>query len=175
MCAQNSIHDCVTNFIIYGLVIGTADEELVLRAEDKADGGSAWGPGWEGKVTGIWTKRAWAMAAFRLSFFFFCVKIVQGYGEIFCRGLSCNRFMKTWKEHNPNFNDFDRIWSLGCWDNGTVMSSVSLLPLCRWSAGCSRWCGYKPWGLSSHRSQLTNDQQSAKPEGKNKIHLCNVN
>lgn len=99
---------------------------------------------------------------------FFCVKIVQGYGEIFCCGLSCNRFMKTWIEHNANFNDFDRIWSLGCWDNGTVIGSVSLLPLCRWSAGCSRWCGYKPWGLSSHRSQLTNDQQSAKPEGKKK-------
>lgn len=49
VCAQDSVHDSIANFIIDGLLIGTADEELVLRAEDKADGGSAWGPGWEGK------------------------------------------------------------------------------------------------------------------------------
>lgn len=41
VCAQDSVHDSVANFIVYGLLIGTADEELVLRAGDKADGGSA--------------------------------------------------------------------------------------------------------------------------------------
>lgn len=33
VCTQDSIHNCITNPIVDGLSISTADEELVLRAK----------------------------------------------------------------------------------------------------------------------------------------------
>lgn len=36
---KDSVDDGVTDTIVDGLPIGTADEELVLRAKEKADGG----------------------------------------------------------------------------------------------------------------------------------------
>lgn len=33
VCTQDSVHNCITNPIVDGLSISTADEELVLRAE----------------------------------------------------------------------------------------------------------------------------------------------
>lgn len=40
---KDSVDDGVTDTIVDGLPIGTADEELVLRAKEKADGGWVWG------------------------------------------------------------------------------------------------------------------------------------
>lgn len=36
VCTQDSIHNFITNFIIYGLLIGTADEELVLEGRGQS-------------------------------------------------------------------------------------------------------------------------------------------
>lgn len=33
MCTQDSIHNCITDLVMDDLSVGTADEELVLRAE----------------------------------------------------------------------------------------------------------------------------------------------
>ena len=41
VCTQDSVHNCITDPIMDGLPIGTADEELVLKGREKADGGSA--------------------------------------------------------------------------------------------------------------------------------------
>lgn len=35
VCTQDSVHNCITDPIMDGLPIGTADEELVLRAEKR--------------------------------------------------------------------------------------------------------------------------------------------
>lgn len=40
---KDSVDDGVADTIVDGLPIGTADEELVLRAKEKADGGWVWG------------------------------------------------------------------------------------------------------------------------------------
>lgn len=88
MCTQDSIHDCITNFIIHGLLIGTADEELVLRADDKADGGSAWGPsrGKRWQVSGQEGPELWLHSHFHS---FSGIKIFQGHRDIFCYVWSC--------------------------------------------------------------------------------------
>lgn len=39
MSTKDSVDDGVADTIVDGLPIGTADEELVLRAKEKADGG----------------------------------------------------------------------------------------------------------------------------------------
>lgn len=35
MCAQDSRYNCIADPIVDGLLIGTADEELVLRADER--------------------------------------------------------------------------------------------------------------------------------------------